>query len=245
MQQSKGYRRFKQRLDYFLIDHEVAEILVLNKELLKGSDTIFKKVDVKKHPLLSARTANANSRKLVVTHLRKTIYVSFIKDMYEEVTEYLRYILAEGVKNGADSCRIVGQQKITLQAAEILSLMQKNELAQTVVRRIFQDLDSKRNHTIKLIPEIINKLGLTGIDPKLVKAACPYLELRHVLVHDDGKPNNDFIRRYPQFAMGQKRIALNAQVIKDAYCAVNELLRTLDTEMIQKGYIPEHELQII
>ena len=42
---SKGYKRFKNRLEYFRTDNEVAEIVVLNKELLKGNDTIFKRVD--------------------------------------------------------------------------------------------------------------------------------------------------------------------------------------------------------
>ena len=109
---SKGYRRFKSRLEYFRTDNEVAEIIVQNKELLKGSDVIFNKVTMEKHPLLYNRTNNANSRKLVVNHLRKTIYVSFIKDMYEEVTEYIRYILQEGAMNGVDPRRLVGEHNV-------------------------------------------------------------------------------------------------------------------------------------
>lgn len=46
---SKGYRRFKNRLEYFKMNSEMAEILVLNKELLKGEDFIFKKVDPDKY----------------------------------------------------------------------------------------------------------------------------------------------------------------------------------------------------
>lgn len=46
---SKGYRRFKNRLEYFKMNSEMAEILVLNKELLKGEDFIFKKVDPNKY----------------------------------------------------------------------------------------------------------------------------------------------------------------------------------------------------
>lgn len=56
---SKGYRRFKNRLEYFRTDSEMAEILVLNKELLKGEDFIFKKVEPDKYPLLANRTNNA------------------------------------------------------------------------------------------------------------------------------------------------------------------------------------------
>ncbi len=243
MQYSKGYRRFKQRLDYFLIDHEVAEILVLNKELLKGEKTIFQNVDGNKHPRLSTRTPNANSRGLVVTHLRRTIYESFIKDLYEEVSEYLCYILEEGVKNGADSKRIVGDQKIEMSANEILFLNQKNMLTQTVVCKIFKDLESKRDRTINLITQIKNKLGLTTISKDLINKAIPYLKLRHILVHDDGKPDKNFVNEYPQFTT-KKRIELNAKLIKDAYNAINELLLAFDSEMINKNYISKKELQL-
>ena len=80
---SKGYRRFKNRLEYFRTDNEVSEIIVQNKELLKGADVIFNKVTVEKHPLLYNRTNNANSRKLVVNHLRKTIYHEFSSKLYK------------------------------------------------------------------------------------------------------------------------------------------------------------------
>lgn len=48
--ESKGYRRFKSRLEYFRTDNEVADIIVQNKELLKGSDAIFNKVTAEKTP---------------------------------------------------------------------------------------------------------------------------------------------------------------------------------------------------
>lgn len=125
---SKGYRRFKNRLEYFRTDSEMAEILVLNKELLKGVDFIFKKVEPDKYPLLANRTNNANSRGLVVKHLRKTIYVAFIKDMYEEVTEYIRYILQEGVMNGADPNRLVGEHNVNMKPTISFQKGQKERL---------------------------------------------------------------------------------------------------------------------
>ena len=132
--QSKGYRRFKDRLEYFRTDNEIAEIVVLNKERLKGTNVIFHKVTEDKYPLLFNRRNNANSRRLVVQHLRKTIYVSFIKDMYEEVTEYMRYILREGAINGVDPCRLVGEHNVNMKANEILSMTTKNEITGLLVK---------------------------------------------------------------------------------------------------------------
>ena len=157
---SKGYSRFKNRLEYFRTDREMVEILVLNKELLKGKDFIFKKVNPNKYPLLANRTNNADSRRLVVRHLRKTIYVAFIKDMYEEVTEYIRYILQEGGMNGADPKRLVGEHKVNMTANDILSKGTKKEIVQSIMEQIFQQLENEKS-TINLIYKIKDKLGLT------------------------------------------------------------------------------------
>lgn len=238
---SKGYRRFKNRLEYFRTDSEMAEILVLNKELLKGEDFIFKKVEPDKYPLLANRTNNANSRGLVVKHLRKTIYVAFIKDMYEEVTEYIRYILQEGVMNGADPNRLVGEHNVNMKANDILSKGTKREIVQSIMEQIFQQLENERS-TINLITKIKNKLGLT-IEQALIDAAIPYLETRHIFVHSDGKPCEEFKRKYPDIRLDEhNRIALNYSFANAAYNAINSLLQEIDNKMIEKNYISPTEL---
>lgn len=239
---SKGYRRFKSRLDYFLTDKEFVNILVLNRELLKGEDTIFRQVDSAKHPLLSNRTNNANSRKLVVNHLRRTIYVAFIKDMYEEVTEYMRYILQEGAMNGADTDRLVGDHPVKMNANDILAMGTKKEIVQAIMRQIFQQLESQRS-TIDLISQIEKKLDLS-INEQLIKKALLFLEIRHILVHSDGKPDEAFLKRYPTIEVDkQKKIVLNAAFIAEAYDAVNNLLLAIDKAMEAKNYFSDAELQ--
>lgn len=238
---SKGYRRFKSRLEYFRTDNEVAEIIVLNKEMLKGVDAIFNKVTADKHPLLYNRTNSANSRKLVVNHLRKTIYVSFIKDMYEEVTEYIRYILQEGAMNGVDPRRLVGEHNVSMKAIEILSMSTKREIIQTIMNQIFQQLENERS-TITLISKIKNKLGLS-IEQSLIDTALPFLEIRHIFVHSDGKPNQDFQTKYPDIKLDEHgRIQLNSSFAQEAYSAINNLLIAIDDEMIAKNYFSTTEL---
>lgn len=238
---SKGYRRFKNRLEYFRTDNEVAEIIVQNKELLKGADIIFNKVTAEKQPLLYNRTNNANSRRLVVNHLRKTIYVSFIKDMYEEVTEYIRYILQEGAINGVDPRRLVGEHNVNMKANEILAMSTKRDIIHSIMEQIFQQLENERS-TITLISKIKNKLGLS-IEQQLIDEALPFLEIRHIFVHSDGKPNSVFLEKYPTFQLDEHhRILLNSTFAEKAYDAVNNLLVAIDNDMISKNYISASEL---
>lgn len=238
---SKGYKRFKSRLEYFRTDNEIAEIIVLNKELLKGDNAIFKKVNAVKHPLLSNRTNNANSRRLVINHLRKTIYVAFIKDMYEEVTEYIRYILQEGAMNGADTHRLVGEHNVNMKANDILSMGTKREIVQSIMDQIFQQLENERS-TITLISKIRNKLGL-AIEQQIIDDALPFLEIRHIFVHSDGKPNQVFLDKYPNIRLDDhNRILLNATFAEEAYNSINNLLIAIDNEMIAKNYFSTAEL---
>lgn len=237
---SKGYKRFTDRLRYFREDNEVAEIIVANKELLKGEDSIFANITDVNHPILSKRQNNVNSRKLVVQHLRKTIYVAFVKDMYEEVTEYIRYILKEAAINGADPNRLVGEHNVNMKANEILSKSNKREIISTIMEQIFQQLENERS-TITLISKIKNKLGL-NIPQDSIDAALPYLEVRHVFVHSDGKPCEEFKRKYPEIKLDQsQRILLNSSFAKDAYQKIKKLILEIDNEMMTKNYFSATE----
>ena len=238
---SKGYKRFKNRLEYFRTDNEVAEILLLNKEVLAGESSIFKRVTHDKHPLLFKRTNTVGSRNIVVSHLRKTIYVAFIKDMYEEVTEYIQYILQQGAMNGADSQRLVGEHNIEMTANDILSKNNKKEIVQAVMSQIFRQLENKQS-TMKLLSSIKRKLDLT-IDQTLIDRALAFLEIRHIFVHADGKPDQVFLDKYPDIRLDNKeRILLNSTFAQEAYMAIHDLILAIDREMIDRNYISASEL---
>ena len=238
---SKGYQKFETRLVYFREDMELADVLFHNKEKLKSDDKIFLMVNADNHPLLSGRVSSKGSRKNVMTHLRKSIFVSFLKEMYEEVTEYMRYILLQGSINGVDSNRIVGEHNFKMQANDVLRLATKEEIIKSVTDQVFQQLESERS-TIELLQKTKYKLGL-NIAQELIEKAIPYLTCRHVFVHADGKPNDEFKEKYPIIRLDSKgRIALDMEFLNTAYNSVNDLLKAYDTEMIRNHYISQIEL---
>lgn len=205
---SKGYKKFENRMNYFRTDVELVDVLSKNKEAIKGIGIIFKKVTEDHHPLLYARQATTGSRKIVMSHLKKTVYVSFFKDMYEEVTEYIRYILYQASLQGATANRIIGEHTFKMGANDILSLATKNEIIKAVIDQVFQQLESERS-TIELFQKTKNKLGL-NIQQNLIDDAVPYMTCRHIFVHSDGKPNDEFKQKYQDIHLDDKgRIALN------------------------------------
>lgn len=234
---SKGYQRFYTRLDYFRLDREVVDILVKNKEMLAGVDKIFLGVTASGHPLLNARENTEHSRTIVVKHLKNSVYVAFIKEIYEEVTEYIRYILRQAALNGADANRLLGEHNVSMKANEILSKGSKEEIVQLITDQMFQQLENERS-TMTLIQKIKNKLGL-NIDQNTIDTALPYLECRHVFIHNDGKPTAEFLARHSFVRTDVKgRINLTAEFLTKAFNAVNRLLLAVDREMLRLHYIP-------
>lgn len=238
---SKGYKRFTDRLRYFRTDNETIDVIIASKELLKGENSIFVNVEGAKHPILSKRKSNSNSRTLVLNHLRKTVYVSFLKDLYEEVTEYLRYILKEAALNGAEIDRLVGEHNVNMKANDILSLSNKKEIVNVIMTQIFQTLENERS-TITLITKIKNKLAL-DIDKDVISNALSYLETRHIFVHSDGKPNTEFLKKYPFILLDRSnRIQLNYSFIQGAYERVKSLVQSIEQLMVEKNYISASEI---
>lgn len=240
---SKGFQRFNNRLVKFREDGELAEILLLNKELIKGTDSIFKGVNEDNHPLMSNRQNSAGSRGLVAKHLISTIYVAIIKELYEEVTEYLRYILKQGALNGADTQHLIGENStINLKANDILALPTKKDITGLIMDNVFRSLERERS-TIKLISRINDRLGL-NVSEEVIREALPYLDARHIFVHSDGKPDEEFMEKYPDIELDRKgKIELNATFISNAYNSVCDMLHRFDDAMIDRNYISASEMQ--
>lgn len=240
--QSKGYKRFCDRLHYYMIDCEVADVMLINKETIAGEDDlIFASVTRASHPKLSNRSNLADSRSLIIRHLCNSIQVSFIKEMYEEVTEYMRYVLKEAALNGAEPGRLLGEHNIKVQANDILSKENYIDVVAFITSNVLQSLENERS-TLDLLKKVSRKLDLE-IDEDLINDALPYLEIRHIFVHSDGKPSQDFRNKYPFIRLRSNgRIELSLGVVRTAFLNVNNMIKEYDRKMIDKGFISANEL---
>lgn len=159
LMKSKGLLRFQNRLNWFDDDIEFADIITKNTLLLKDDTVIFKGVSQESYPSLSRRSNNDNSRELVAKHLKKTVYVSYIKEIYEEVSEYLKYILCCGARSPIDYPRLIGGENLNIDANTLLSAGSYAKVQNIIMSRVFQSLDSKKS-TLNTIKGIIAKLDL-------------------------------------------------------------------------------------
>ena len=87
-------------------------------------------------------------------------------------------------------------------------------------------------------------VNMKGFDYTImIDESIPYLKCRHIFVHSDGKPNDEFKEKYPDIRLDSKgRIALDMEFLNAAYQSVNDLLKAYDAEMISNHYISQTEL---
>ncbi|MGS0765168.1 hypothetical protein [Syntrophomonas curvata] len=241
---SKNRISYENKMLHYNADLELVDILCTSINLgelkVENESALFSHIDPTKHPVLSKRSVCQENRRMAAYHLRQTVFGSYIKDMYEEFSRFLRNTIAEAVANlKINPDRLVGEHKVNLSAKEILSLRTITAINEKVVDILFQTLEAEQS-TIKLIKKTCDKLGL-DISDDLINNALPYLELRHKLVHTDGKLDAEFKRKYPHIrCTNRDYVDLRYVMIREARNHVNNLVFAMDDEALTKGFVNPH-----
>ncbi|WP_415999617.1 hypothetical protein [Citrobacter portucalensis] len=242
---TKSYHAFLQKLDYFNDDIELIDVLkvnVLANELTEANGMVLKGVNTEKYPHLSRRKNSHGSRKNIMHHLRSTVYAAYVKDIYEEVTHYLRSILNFAAEKGLDSGRVIGDYAFKIDAKDVLRSGNWEKMVKIITDQIFQRLESERS-TIKLIKDMPRRLGL-DIPDDLINESLPYLEVRHLLVHSDGKTYQDFRDKFPKIRLESKGyVLLDHNFIFEMRDAVKKLVESYDREVIRTELVDKKHTQ--
>lgn len=243
---SKAFYAFEQRIMYFDDDLELMDIIGISvkKGLLSSpnQNTIFTMLNENLHSHIARRSNSNNSRKAVILHLKQTLYSSYIKDLYEEFSLYLKTIL----QNVAISCkdnsivnpeRIIGKNlKSSFTAEQLLNCGSWKNVVDLIIDTLFQSLESEQS-TKKLIMQFNKKLDI-DIDEGLINDVMPYLDTRHILVHSDGKPNEDFLNRYTSITIDiNGYIKLSMIFCKEMKEKLLLLSQKIDEQIVTKGIL--------
>jgi len=242
---SKALYAFEQKLIYFYDDIEMMDVIrtsVLHSELSSAeSKYVLDGVVKDKHAHLARRGNSEGSRQNTINHLRNSVYSSFIKDLYEEVTDYLKLILLQASKNSFDTGRIIGEHGFKVDAKNVLSLGGWPEVCRYITEAVFQALESERS-TLSLLKKMCSKLGL-NVEEKYFDAALPYLEVRHLLVHADGRLSDEYRAKYPHIKANNGVVVLDYGLIVTAYKSVLALVQAFDMEALHKQVLLPGDLR--
>ncbi|MEW4538099.1 hypothetical protein AB1K44_16605, partial [Vibrio cholerae] len=76
-----------------------------------------------------------------------------------------------------------------------------------------------------------------SINQQLILDALPYLEVRHLLVHADGKVSQEFINKYPKIKLKGDSVFINYVFIDRMRKSVRPLIAAIDAEVIAKKIV--------
>lgn len=249
VRKTKYYARFLNRLAHFEGDVELVDVFrsaVYGGRLSRPSGGfLLEHVRPERHPRLAAREANQHNRTIALTHLKRTVHASFIKDLYEDFAEYMTSLLAGAARRGLSPDRLIGEHKISIEVNDVLGCGNWAKVVELFSRNLFRRLEeeAKKSGVTKLLSSLDVKLGL-GVGEEVRRAALPYLELRHRLVHADGIADERFCKSYPEMsATAGEPIQLRYERIVSARDAVEALIRRFDECAVQKSIVPMEDLE--
>jgi hypothetical protein len=204
--------------------------------------TIFRFVDAKKHPRIAKHKSSDHNRNLAVAHLKATVHAAYIKDLYEDASEYVASLLGSAARKGLDPARLIGEHHMSFEANALLALGGWDAVVQFISRSLFRKLESEQS-TKKLLDALDKKLALKA-DPKIVSAALPYLDVRHLLVHADGVADELFAKAYPHlgFSAGDA-FALEWKLVHEARTHITALVRHYDERALATGVVAPQDVQ--
>jgi len=191
---------------------------------------------------LAERTSSDQSRTLAANHLKATLYEAYIKNIYEDATQYVFEIIKAAARKGLDPNRFIGEHKVSFEANDILKAGSWNEVLDMVAESVYRKLENERS-TKALFQKTSQKLNL-GVDQAMIDAALPFFEVRHLLVHADGKADQRFCASFPNFGatVGQ-RIKLDSTLLQNARTSIFALINEFDQKVVDNNVVPNSELQ--
>ncbi len=243
---TKAHVRFSSRAAYLDTDIEMADVLIVSIKNgylnANGGQLIFDGVNANQHPRLAARANTIQSRILVGTHLRATLCEAFIKNIYEDLVQYFAEILRAAAKNGLDYNRLIGEHKVSFEANEILSAGSWSNAIDMVAKSVYRKLENERS-TKNLINKMNAKLNL-GVTQATIDAALPYLEIRHLLVHSEGKADEAFCNTFPALCnKAGKKIKLDYVLLQNARTAITNMVNEFDQKIVANSVVAAAEMQ--
>lgn len=240
---TKAFRRFEQRITSYYEDLELTDLLVsrfMRSRHSQDSLSVSLGSDAQRHPYLARRVNNRSSKTICGTHLKATLHTAYIKELYEDFSEYISNIMANAALAGVDPSRFIGNVKVDVKATDLLKAGSWDVVVRLISDDIFRKLENERS-TIELIRKSIDRLGL-NINIQTLNDAMPYLDARHIFVHRDGKTDDDYRRKYPGIRLRDNKIIADFSLVSSARQTIWDLAKAIDDNIIAANLVRRQDI---
>lgn len=245
-EESKSWQRFEGKL------RNLKQYLQLMDLALKLSN---KRCNKKKNDGISVGVAlgakNDSHRQLNNPNLPKEISRTFIaarKQLNEQAfvelhclfSDYISHVVSE-MSHGAPSrlLDILGKDtERTIGFVEIIKLGSYDSIIDEMAKRIFRVLENMRSSTQMM--QKLCKIADIQIDDKLLESALIYIDVRHLIIHNDSVVDDKFLVRDKEglIPLNGKKLSLKYEITNKASNTIYEICRKIDEQLINNKLVP-------
>lgn len=243
--ETKALQRFNARVRILNQNLELldASLTLANKECNsknKQSNLLIAEAlnsNLERHPELNHPNKKRDINRIFST-VRKDLNAQAIITLYKCFSDYMTNIIREiiEVNNSEKIVGLVSSNKDdTMTFMDIIRFANKNSIFEEIAKRTYRKLENERS-TTKLLTKVMNVTKMS-IAEELKNKALLYLEIRHLIIHNDSKADKDFENKNNELQnlvtiISSGKLQLNFALSSQAITCVSELCQKIDEQLI-------------
>lgn len=238
--ESKEFQKFRSKIDYLYQHLQVVDASIKNTTNWLDNYSVKSKSISVALGLIDSDYPNLNhpvkNYKRIFSYTRARNSEYSIIELYNAFTCYLKDILKGMYEN--EPIKIVGKVATrNLTFVDIVNLGTFDKVSEKMIKEVFRMLEDEKS-TPKLLDKILNHTSIV-LNPSLKNEALMYLEMRHMIIHNDGKADERFVKNYNNLITirADKKLATTFNVVNSAMKVVFELTDTIDKYLTSKNYL--------
>jgi hypothetical protein len=241
MPESATHQRYRSRVEQLEMHLEAMDAAARIAFNILGKEKHKEKLISDALPIESSQYSRLNHptshRSRVYNYCRAKNTQSAIIELHGFFSEYMCDILKEIYKT--KPLLVVGKsnRQLDLKYHELIKYTNLQDLHTKMVNDVFRNIENEQS-TIKLIDKILNNTD-ANVSEGEKNRALPYLEMRHLFIHNKGYADGAFADKYgAQFKVkcGDK-LPTKFKIADDAIANVSALTQKIDSEFLRLGLV--------
>lgn len=239
LQRFKGLiRNLKQNLELLDVSLTLANKVCKDKEKQESlSIAEALNSNIQRHPQLNHPNKPQDVKRTFST-VRIRMNEQTIITLYKYFSDYMTNIIREVIEtNNSDAFvgLVAGNKDASMTFIDIIRFADKRSIIEEMARRVYRKLENERS-TTELLNKVI-KVTRMNIADELKKKALLYLEIRHLIIHNDSKVDKAFHERNDELqglvkTKAGDRLQLNFDLSSQAIACVSALCQEIDGQLI-------------
>ena len=247
MPNTKSFQKFPRRVASMKQTFQLTDLALsmAQKHCMKSSGQGKKLAEVMNGNLMTHRQLNIPDNKVDIQRTfvtnRNRLNQQALIDIYRAFSYYMKNVITELSHQNPIKMQglLCNKTDKSMTYSDIINLGSYNAIITDMANKVFRSLENLRSTT-----EMLDKLlSLThaNINQSIKEDAILYLELRHLIIHNNSRADDKFIERNSKGLVNvnpaNKKISYNYLLSNTAMNVVYQLCKQFDDEIVRLGLV--------